>query len=125
MISLSKTEFRNPLLLKRKCYSFKYSPRPGTPAATKEQLPEKVKDERLRILQEELFRQQLTCNESVVGRVLPVLFDREGRIEGQILGKTPYMQSVHLQNPDESILGKIVDVRIIEARPSSLVGALV
>ena len=107
------------------CYSFKYSPRPGTPAATKEQIPESVKNERLRILQEELFNQQLACNESVVGRVLPVLFDREGRLEGQIIGKTPYMQSVHLQNPDESILGRIVDVKIIEARPSSLVGELV
>ena len=107
------------------CYSFKYSPRPGTPAATKEQLPEEVKNERLRILQEELFRQQFACNESVVGRVLPVLFDREGRLEGQIIGKTPYMQSVHLQNPNESVLGQIVDVKILEARPSSLVGSLI
>ena len=107
------------------CYSFKYSPRPGTPAATKEQLPEAIKDERLRILQEELFRQQLACNQSVVGRVLPVLFDREGKLEGQIIGKTPYMQSVLLQNPNDSVLGKIMDVKIIEARPSSVVGKLV
>ena len=107
------------------CYSFTYSPRPGTPAATKEQLPEEIKRERLRILQEELSRQQLECNKLMVGKVLPVLFDREGRVEGQIIGKTPYMQSVHLQNPSESLLGRIVDVKILEARPSSLVGELV
>lgn len=107
------------------CYSFTYSPRPGTPAATKEQLPAEIKNERLRILQEELFRQQLECNKLMVGKVLPVLFDREGKMEGQIIGKTPYMQSVHLQNPSESLLGKIIDIEIIEARPSSLVGRLI
>ena len=106
------------------CYSFTYSPRPGTPAATKEQLPADIKSERLRILQEELFSQQLECNKSMVGKALQVLFDREGKMDGQIIGKTPYMQSVHLQNPSDSLLGKIVEVKIIEARPSSLVGAL-
>lgn len=107
------------------CYSFKYSPRPGTPAATKEQLPESIKNERLQILQEELFKQQLSHNEIIVGKILPVLFDREGKIEGQIIGKTPYMQSVHLINPPESILGKIVEVKITQARPSSVSGELV
>lgn len=107
------------------CYSFKYSPRPGTPAATKEQVPEDIKNERLRILQDELFRQQLECNKTIVGKILPVLFDREGKQNGQILGKTPYMQSVHLQNTDENILGKIVNVRITAAHPSSVSGELV
>ena len=78
----------------------------------------------MRILQEELFSQQLECNKSMVGKALQVLFDREGKMDGQIIGKTPYMQSVHLQNPSDSLLGKIVEVKIIEARPSSLVGAL-
>lgn len=106
------------------CYSFAYSPRPGTPASTKDQIPDNIKNERLHILQEELFRQQLESNQIVVGKVLPVLFDREGKKDGQILGKTPYMQSVHIQNPHKDILGKIVDVRITAAHPSSLSGEL-
>jgi tRNA-2-methylthio-N6-dimethylallyladenosine synthase len=106
-------------------YSFKYSPRPGTPAAIKEQVPEHIKDERLLILQEELKRSQLRFNEDCVGRTMPVLFDRDGKLEGQIIGKTPYMQSVHVLNPDKSLIGQIIQVKITKALPSSLAGEVI
>src|SRR5690606_7458436 len=67
------------------CYSFKYSPRPGTPAATKPQVPENVKTERLAILQEELLRQQFEFNESCVGKIFPVLFQKEGKYDDHIV----------------------------------------
>ncbi len=78
-------------------YSFKYSPRPGTPAAAMEnQVPEQVKAERLAELQAELSRQQLAFNEASIGRQMPVLFERAGREAGQISGRSPYMQAVHV-----------------------------
>ncbi|WP_316353866.1 tRNA (N6-isopentenyl adenosine(37)-C2)-methylthiotransferase MiaB [Candidatus Trichorickettsia mobilis] len=104
------------------CYSFKYSPRPGTPAAMKTQVPESVKTERLAILQQEINAQQLEFNQQCVGKVMPVLFDRDGKFAGQIIGKTPYMQSVHITNQDENLYGKIVDIQITRALPSSLAG---
>lgn len=104
------------------CYSFKYSPRPGTPAAIKEQVPEYIKNERLMILQQEINRQQLAFNQNCVGSIMPVLFDRVGKIEGQILGKTPYMQSVHLMNHSKSLQETIANVRITKASNSSLTG---
>jgi len=108
------------------CYSFKYSPRPGTPAATKDnQVPENIKNERLKILQDAINKHQLEYNISCVGKIMPVLFDREGKHQGQIIGKSPYMQSVHITNPDETLLGKIIDVRIKEGRASSLAGEVV
>ena len=79
------------------CYSFKYSPRPGTPGALMEDnIAEEIKSERLQLLQELLFAQQLEFNQTVIGKIMPVLFDRTGKHEGQLLGKTEYMQSVHL-----------------------------
>lgn len=107
------------------CYSFKYSPRPGTPAATKDQVPEAIKNERLQILQAELSNQQFMVNKSSVGKIMKVLFDRAGKFEDQIIGKTPYMQSVHIKNTPDNLLGEIKDVRIIEAYPSSLAGELI
>jgi len=107
------------------CYSFKYSPRPGTPAAIKEQIPEAVKTERLMILQSELAKQQLEFNESCVGKTLPVLFQKEGKYNDQIVGKTPYMQSAYVENADKSLLGKIVNVKIIKALATSVAGELV
>lgn len=107
------------------CYSFKYSPRPGTPAATKVQLPEKVKEERLAILQKELIKQQLDLNQSFVDKTLPVLFDREGKFSGQIIGKSPYMQSVYIENIDNALIGKIVDVKITNAMHNSLTGYII
>src|SRR5690606_1998284 len=72
------------------CYSFKYSPRPGTPGAVMKGLvPEAVKDQRLQELQKLLFEQQAAFNATMEGRTVPVLFDRKGQKDGQLLGKTP------------------------------------
>ena len=106
------------------CFSFKYSQRPGTPAATKPQVPDEVKALRLDILQKELQQQQLVVNENSVGKILPVLFDRDGKFSDQIVGKTPYMQSVYIKNTDKSLLGKIVNVKIVKALATSLEGEL-
>ncbi len=107
------------------CYSFKYSPRPGTPAAVKEQVPETIKNERLAILQQEISRQQLEFNKNCIDKVLPVLFDRSGKLEGQILGRSPYMQSVHLKNSEEAYQSAIINVKITAASLSSLTGEIV
>ncbi|MGV2433440.1 MAG UNVERIFIED_CONTAM: TRAM domain-containing protein [Rickettsiaceae bacterium] len=107
------------------CYSFKYSPRPGTPGATKEnQVPENIKTERLRILQEAIAKEQLEYNQSFTGKVIPVLFEKEGRLEGQLIGRSPYMQSVHISNPSGDLMGKIIDVKITRGLASSLSGEL-
>ena len=77
-------------------YSFKYSPRPGTPGATMAaQVPDAVKIERLHRLQDLLDRQQTAFNSSCVGKVIPVLFERQGRHGDQLVGRTPYLQAVH------------------------------
>jgi tRNA-2-methylthio-N6-dimethylallyladenosine synthase len=100
-------------------YSFKYSPRPGTPAAVDEQLPEELKDERLQRLQALLRAQQVTFNESCIGKTMPVLLDRDGKFEGQLLGKSPYMQSVHVMDAEE-YRGRMVDVKVTGAYLNSL-----
>ncbi len=107
------------------CYSFKYSPRPGTPAAVKEQVPEHIKSRRLAILQQEISRQQLLFNESCIGKIMPVLFDRDGKLDNQLIGKTCYMQSVHVINPARDLFGQIIDVKIINAGANSLSGEMV
>jgi tRNA-2-methylthio-N6-dimethylallyladenosine synthase len=105
-------------------YAFKYSPRPGTPAAGMgRQVPEAVKDERLQRLQALLETQMGEFNAAQVGRTVDVLFDRRGRRPGQIAGKSPYLQSVHLLAPD-SLLGQIAPVTITAAASRSLTGAL-
>ncbi|MFO1112720.1 MAG: tRNA (N6-isopentenyl adenosine(37)-C2)-methylthiotransferase MiaB [Rhodospirillales bacterium] len=104
-------------------YSFKYSARPGTPAADAPPLPEAVKAERLAVLQDLLNRQQRAFNESCVGRTLAVLIDGDGRRPGQRIGRTPYMQAVHLEAP-AVLQGKLVDVRILAAGANSLAGEL-
>ena len=105
-------------------FSFKYSRRPGTPAsAMAGQVAEEVKDERLARLQALLAEQQKAFNASQVGKVLPVLFERPGRHTGQILGRSPYLQAVHADGP-ESLIGRIVPVRIGKAAMNSLTGAL-
>jgi tRNA-2-methylthio-N6-dimethylallyladenosine synthase len=104
-------------------YSFKYSARPGTPAAIMaQQLPEDVKAERLERLQALLRRQQETFNAAMVGRTLPVLFEREGRHEGQLVGRSPYLQAVHAIAP--GLIGEIADVVIDALHPNSLAGRL-
>ena len=103
-------------------YSFKYSPRPGTPAATLgDQLPEEVRTERLQRLQKLLDELSTSFNASCVGKVFPVLFDRPGRRAGQYIGRSPYLQSV-FADADASVLGRIVPVEISAALPHSLAG---
>jgi tRNA-2-methylthio-N6-dimethylallyladenosine synthase len=106
-------------------YSFKYSPRPGTPAAgVEQQVPEAVKSERLAMLQQLLNEQQSAFNQSTVGKRLPLLLERRGKHAGQLVGRSPYMQSVHLEAP-ERLLGAVVEVEILSAGPNSLAGRVV
>ena len=104
------------------CYSFKYSPRPGTPASdAKNQVEESIKVARLKELQNLLYEQQIAYNKQFEGKVFPVLFDRKAsKSKGQIIGKSPYLQSVVID--DEQYLGQLVNVKIIKSRPSSLIG---
>jgi tRNA-2-methylthio-N6-dimethylallyladenosine synthase len=105
-------------------YSFKYSPRPGTPAATDEnQVPEEVKKLRLARLQGLLQEQQMAFNAQSVGKTMDVLFDRDGKLEGQILGKSPYLQSVHIKDA-EHLRGSIASVIIIGSYLNSLAGII-
>jgi tRNA-2-methylthio-N6-dimethylallyladenosine synthase len=101
-------------------YSFKYSPRPGTPAAANElQVPEKVKSERLTQLQTLLNEQQLAFNQGCVGKHMDVLLEQPGRHEGQLVGRSPYMQAVHVDAPIEMI-GEVVTLAITGAHGNSL-----
>ena len=105
-------------------FSFKYSRRPGTPAAAMPgQVAEEVKDERLARLNALLDEQQKAFNASQVGKVLPVLFEKSGRHPGQLSGRSPYLQAVHCDGPDR-LIGKIVPVRIETAAKMSLAGVL-
>ncbi|HZU88528.1 MAG TPA: tRNA (N6-isopentenyl adenosine(37)-C2)-methylthiotransferase MiaB [Stellaceae bacterium] len=104
-------------------FSFKYSRRPGTPAAALGQVPEAVKEERLAALQALLQRQQRQFNRACIGRVLPVLLDRPGRHPGQLVGRSPYLQSVHVSAAAER-RGEIVATRITAAGQNSLSGTL-
>jgi tRNA-2-methylthio-N6-dimethylallyladenosine synthase len=105
-------------------FSFKYSPRPGTPAASAEdQVPEPLKTERLAALQALLQQQQRAFNQDCVGRFLPVLFEKPGRHQGQLVGRSPYLQPVHADAPAERI-GKIVPVMIRATQPNSLAGEI-
>jgi tRNA-2-methylthio-N6-dimethylallyladenosine synthase len=105
-------------------FSFKYSRRPGTPAAAMPgQVPEAVKDERLARLQALLDEQQRAFNAAQTDKTLPVLFEKTGRHPGQLVGRSPYLQSVHVGAP-ERMLGQIVPVKIEGAARNSLAGAL-
>ena len=110
-------------------YSFKYSPRPGTPAANiTQQVPEGVKIERLKALQALLWSQQSSFNAACVGRSLPVLFEKLGRKDGQAIGRSPYLQSVHVDGGTDVIarlMGQILDVEISAAGPNSLSGVII
>jgi tRNA-2-methylthio-N6-dimethylallyladenosine synthase len=103
-------------------FSFKYSARPGTPAASAaKQIPESVKDERLQALQELIAEQQARFHRSCVGRVLPVLFEKAGRKPGQVGGRSPYLQAVHVEGA-LSLVGQIRNVRVTGMRTNSLTG---
>ena len=101
-------------------FSFKYSTRPGTPGADmKDQVPEDVKSERLQRLQALLNQQQVEFNQTCIGRKMDILLEKKGRRQGQLIGRSPWLQSVIV---DESLgnLGDIVHVEITEAAPNSL-----
>ena len=103
-------------------FSFKYSRRPGTPAAIMDnQIEEKVKKERLQILQDLLFDYQLKFNEQTVGKTMEVLFEGKGRHKGQLTGRTPYMQNLYAE-ADNSLINKIVSVKVTGASTNSLKG---
>jgi tRNA-2-methylthio-N6-dimethylallyladenosine synthase len=105
-------------------YSFKYSARPGTPAASLDvQLSEEVKAERLQRLQALLDGQQSTFNQGCVGKVLPVLFEKPGRHQGQLVGRSPYLQLVHA-DASSAYLGQILPVAISAAGQNSLSGVI-
>jgi tRNA-2-methylthio-N6-dimethylallyladenosine synthase len=105
-------------------FSFKYSPRPGTPGADMDdQVPEAVKSERLQRLQQTIDHQQTKFNRQCLGRTLSVLFERRGRYEGQIVGRSPYLQPVQIDAPAQ-LIGQIADVTITEVASNSLFGAL-
>ena len=102
-------------------YSFKYSPRPGTPAATMaDKVPPEVMDDRLQRLQAALNRDQAAFNAATVGRRCAVLLERNGKLEGQLIGKSPWLQSVHLLG--DAAIGDLVEVEIVEAGANSVMG---
>jgi len=105
-------------------YSFKYSPRPGTPAADRSHVDEAVKGERLQRLQTLLTEHQWDFQQSMVGKTLPVLLERAGRDEGQMMGKSPFLHAVHLQ-ADAAMAGQIKNVKILHSERNSLAGELV
>jgi len=106
------------------CFSFKYSPRPGTPAATMDgQVPVEVMDERLQRLQAALNASQLAFNQASVGKRCTVLVERRGKHDGQWLGKSPWLQSVHFTG--EAAIGDLVEVELVEAGPNSIAARLV
>ena len=103
-------------------YSFKYSPRPGTPAATMEgQIPRDIMDDRLQRLQARITEHQLAFNRSKVGFDTKVLIERRGKLPGQMIGRSPWLQSVHVETNAQP--GDIVDVTLVAAGPKSMSGA--
>ncbi len=105
-------------------YSFKYSPRPGTPAAIRSsQIPEQLKTERLLRLQAVLESQQVAFNCRSIGGVVPVLFERQGRQAGEFVGRTPYLQLVHAAGAGD-LVGSTANVAVTEARRMSLSGVI-
>ena len=123
------TDFRDTLKLVEdirfiQTYSFKYSARPGTPAALMDdQVDETLKAERLAELQALLNTQTLAFNTQSIGKTMPVLLDRAGKKPGQLVGRSPYMQAV-VVDATEQLLNSIVDVTITSAGPNSLMGDL-
>jgi tRNA-2-methylthio-N6-dimethylallyladenosine synthase len=104
------------------CFSFKYSPRPGTPAAEMRDgfVPAQVMDERLQRLQAALNRDQAAFNAATLGKTCQILIERRGKLPGQMLGKSPWLQSIHLMT--DARIGDLVEVEVIQAGPNSLAG---
>jgi tRNA-2-methylthio-N6-dimethylallyladenosine synthase len=125
----SDADFEATLALVRhvkfaQCFSFKYSPRPGTPAAAAKKLvAESVKIERLLALQALLLEQQDEANRAAIGKTLAVLFEKPGREKGQLVGRSPYLQPVHVAG-GRDLIGRIANVKIAKLTANSLHGAL-
>jgi tRNA-2-methylthio-N6-dimethylallyladenosine synthase len=125
----SETDFNDTMRLVAdigyaQAYSFKYSPRPGTPAAdAADQVPDPVKAERLQALQELLQAQQTAFNAAMHGRTMDVLLEKPGRKPGQLVGRSPWLQAVHVDAPAD-VIGAIVPVRIESIGANSLFGSL-
>ncbi|MFW2541424.1 tRNA (N6-isopentenyl adenosine(37)-C2)-methylthiotransferase MiaB [Primorskyibacter sp. 2E107] len=102
-------------------FSFKYSERPGTPAAERPQVPEAEKDDRLQRLQALLTRQQRELQDAMVGRDVTVLFEKPGRLPGQMVGKSEYLHAVHVE-AEGLAPGDLAPVRIVSSGPNSLKG---
>ena len=125
----TEADFEDTLSLVREvgyaqAFSFKYSPRPGTPAAEDQQVPEEAKAERLARLQALLNEQQIAFNKSCVGKRLPILLDKPGKEPGQMVGRSPYLQPVHvLAQPADR--GRILVAEVLDATKNSLAGRVV
>lgn len=105
-------------------YSFKFSARPGTPAANMKNLVrDDIASERLARLQALINEQQIAFNKACIGRTLPVLLDRKGKKPGQLVGRSPYMQSVFVEAPDTTI-NSLVNVHITDGFENSLTGII-
>jgi len=103
-------------------FSFTYSPRPGTPAATMDaQIPKAVMDERLQALQAAINVQQYAFNLASVGKRTEVLLERRGKLVDQFIGKSPWLQSVHIVG-SQYAMGDVIDVELVAAGPNSLTG---
>ncbi|MGB2409506.1 MAG: tRNA (N6-isopentenyl adenosine(37)-C2)-methylthiotransferase MiaB [Paracoccaceae bacterium] len=105
-------------------FSFKYSTRPGTPAAEREQIPEDLKTERLHRLQALIAAQQRDIQDQMVGRKVSVLFEKNGRFDGQMVGKSEYLHAVHVTS-DKLDIGSLKQVRITKSKVNSLTGELI
>ena len=105
-------------------YSFKYSTRPGTPAAERAQVDAEAANDRLQRLQALITRQQREIQDDMVGREVRVLFEKAGRFEGQMVGKSEYLHAVHVRDAQAEI-GDIAKVRIVESGANSLAGVLI
>ena len=125
----TEADFQATLALVREvrfaqAFSFKYSPRPGTPAAARDdRVPDEVAAERLARLQRLLDEQKRRFNADTVGRTLPVLFEKRGRHPGQTAGRTPYMQWLHVDG-DDGLIGTVAEVSVTDASANGLAGVL-
>jgi tRNA-2-methylthio-N6-dimethylallyladenosine synthase len=123
-------EFEDTLSIVREtryaqCFSFKYSSRPGTPAAAMEgQIAPQLMDERLQRLQAAINAEQFAFNQATIGQRTQILLERKGRQPGQLIGKSPWLQSVVIEAADARI-GDLLEVDIVSAGPNSLIGTLV
>jgi tRNA-2-methylthio-N6-dimethylallyladenosine synthase len=104
-------------------YSFVYSARPGTPAAGREEVADDIKAERLQRIQALLTDQQTAFQKSMVGRTLPVLVEKPGRVEGQLVGKTPWLHTAHF-SADAALIGRVVEVEILRSDKNTLAGQI-